>query len=95
VALQLDVNVFPSEDANEFFGGAVGFVDPAAGESGGERAIVAAGQADQSVGIIGDFVHRRGGDGLRARLDRDLGRAQLHARNQPAEVLVAGAARNQ
>ncbi len=87
MALQLDVNILAAEDRDQALDGAARFFHPALGQRGGQRTVVASGQADEAGGIFAQIVFA-GGDHFRRRVFRA---AHLHARNQPAKVLVAGA----
>ena len=83
VALQFDVDIFGAEDADELIDLAASFVDAALLQGCGERAFVAAGEADQAFGVFFEFLCA---DCAFAFLG-----AQLHFGDQAAEVLVAGA----
>ncbi len=102
VALQLDVNVFMAEDVCQALDGAARFFDPALGQRRSQRTVVASGQADEASGVFPQVVFA-GGDDLRPPQQtktgfagdpgrrRVFGAAHLHARDQPAQVLIAGA----
>src|SRR5215469_7633808 len=83
VALQFDVDVVATEDLGEAFDGMECFVVSAMGESGGQRAFVAAGEADQAGGGVFELA---GEDGAFV-----FWGAQLHAGEKLAEILVTGA----
>ena len=72
-----------AEDADELIELAAGLVRVALSQGCGERAFVAAGEADESFGMFFEFFMR---DGAFAFLG-----AQLHFGDQAAEILVAGA----
>ncbi len=74
MALEFDVHVFRAEDSGQAF-------DVAGVE--GERAFVAAGQADEAFGEFGEIVCCRGG------LAGLWTGAQFHAGHEAAEILVA------
>ena len=67
--------------------GVEGFVVTATGEGGGERAFVAAGEADEALRVLGKFVLE---DCAFIFLV-----AQLHAGEELGEILVAGAVGDQ
>jgi len=83
VALQFDVDILGAENADELIELVFGFVASALVQCCGERAFVAAGEADESFGVLFEFLR---GDGAFAFLH-----AQLHFGDQAAEILVAGA----
>jgi hypothetical protein len=84
VALQFDVDVVVSEDAGEAIDHAMGFGGASFFERGGERAFIASGEADEAGGMMFEFVLEDGAFFFA------LG-AQLHAGDELAEVLIAGA----
>ena len=79
--LQFDVHIFAAERAAKLLHAFDGRVHPALRQSMRQRAFVAARQADQAAAHRGDFF------GLDASLP--FSRAQLHARDQAAQILVA------
>jgi len=88
MALEFDVDVVVAEDAGEAIDDAASFSRAAFLESGGERAFVAACQADEAGGMLLQFVFE------------DVAfffslRAKLHTGDELAEVLVAGAGGDQ
>ena len=87
MALQFDVDIFAAEDSDELLDLLAGFFDAALLQSCGQRAFRAAGQADQALGVFFQFFFA----------DRAFAffSAQLHFGDQAAEVLIAGARRNQ
>ena len=91
MSLKLDINIVATEDRYQALDGAARFFHPAIGERGGERTVVASGQADQPGSMLAQIVFASG-DHFRRRV---LGAAHLHARDQPAKVLVAGAGLDQ
>ena len=75
-----------SEDAGEAvqrFGGVVVL------EAARERTFVAAGEAEQAIGEFGEIFER--GGGLVAGLRILRAGAQFHARDEAAQILIAGA----
>src|SRR5215469_5986497 len=84
VALEFDVDVVVAEDAGESVDDAMRFGGAAFLERGGERAFVAPGQADESGSVLLEFVLEDGAFFFSLR-------AQLHARDELTEILVAGA----
>ncbi len=84
MALQFDVNVVASEDARQAI---QSFGRVAVFQAACERAFVATSEADQPFGELSEVLERGGGPfaGL-----RDFGaRAQFHARDEAAEILIA------
>ena len=88
VALQFDVHTVASEEGGQLLQAAAPGLHAALGQRGGQRTVVAAGQADEPGGVRGEIARVRRGLAM-------LGRAQLQARDQAAEILVAEAALDQ
>jgi hypothetical protein len=84
VALKFDVDVVGAVEADELFEEGAGGGFAAGGESGGERAFVAAGEADESFGILGEVVVGSCAFGLGFL-------AHFELRDELAEILIAGA----
>src|SRR5579864_3385388 len=82
MALEFHVNVVATEDADETVDGAISFFGAAFLERSGEGAFVASGQADESGGVLLEFVLEDGSFFF-------SGGAKLHARDELAEILVA------
>ncbi len=82
VALQFDVDVFVSEDADELIDLPTGFVHAALPQSRCQWAFRAAGEADESGSMFFEFFFAN-------RAFAFLG-AHFHFGDQAAEVLVAG-----
>ena len=87
MALQFHIDVVRAKNAGQAFHRAPSFLHAALSQRGGKWTIIAAGEADQPGSMLLQFVFA---DGALTFL-----RAQLHLRNQMAEVLVAGAGRNE
>src|SRR5713101_5096558 len=87
MSLQFHINVFLAKHIGQAFDRASRFFHTASGQRDGQRTVIAASKADQSAAMFLQFFHA---DCTFAFL-----RAQLHFGNQAAEVLVAGAARNE
>src|SRR5258708_40283949 len=83
VALQFDVDVFVSENADQSVDLTASFIDAALLQGSGQRAFRAAGEADEAFGMLFEFLWS---DCAFAFFG-----AQLHFGDQAAEVLVAGA----
>jgi hypothetical protein len=81
--LQFDVNIFIPKLSAEILHALQPFAHSSAGQRVGQRAFVASGKANQSGGVFGDFF---GGN-----VAFSFARAQFHARDQPAEILVSRA----
>ena len=88
VTLEFHVNVVATEDADETVDGAMGFFRAAFLQRSGEGAFVATGQADESGSVLFEFVFEDGAFFF-------SGGAKLHARDESAEILVAGARGNE
>jgi hypothetical protein len=84
VALELDVDVVRAVEAGELFEEGAGGGFAAGGEGGGERAFIAAGEADESFGILGEVVVGGCAFGL-------SGLAHFEMGDELAEILIAGA----
>ena len=65
VALQFDINILVPKDGDELFERAAACLSCRRWPAHGQWAFVAAGQADQAIGIFGEIVKRS--DGLRLR----------------------------
>jgi len=87
MTLQFDVDVARAEDADELIDLASSFLDPTLLQSCGEEAFVSASEADQAMRVLFEFFRA---DGALAFFG-----AQLHFGDQAAEILVAGAGRNE
>ena len=87
MALQLDKHIFAAKHSNQLLNLLAGFFDAAMLQSGRQRAVRAAGQADQTAGMLFQFFLA----------DRTLAffSAQLHLGDHAAEVLIAGAGGNE
>ncbi len=83
MALDFDEEILLPENAAQAIELLLGRRAPARGKMPAQRALLVAGERDQALGKLGQFLP---GD---ARLV--FGRAQPGARDQPAEILVAGA----
>ncbi len=84
VALELDDDVVAAVEVDELVEQGAGGGFASCCEGGGERAFVAAGEAEESFGILGEVVEGGGAFGLG-------GLAHFELRDELAEVLVAGA----
>jgi hypothetical protein len=84
VALELDVDVVAAVEAGELFEEGAGCGFAAGGEGGSERAFIAASEAEEAFGILGEVVEGGGAFGLG-------GLTHFELRDEPAEILVAGA----
>ncbi len=87
MALQLDIHIAAAKNSNQLLDLLAGFFDAAMLQSGGQRPVRAAGQANEAVGMLFQFFL----------LDCALTflRAQLHFGDQSAEILIAGAGGNE
>ena len=83
MALQFDVDILGSEDADELIDLARASSMPPCCKGRGEWALVAAGQADEACGMFFEF--------LREDCAFAFFCAQLHFGDQAAEILIAGA----
>ncbi len=83
MALQFHVNIVVAKDAGQAFHRASCFFHAAMSQRGGQRSVIAAGQADQPGSMFLQFLLA---DSAFAFL-----RAQLHFGDQTAKILVAGA----
>ena len=87
MALQFHIDIVVAENAGQAFHRAPRFFHAALSQRSGERAVIAAGEADQPAGM---FLQLILADSAFAFLC-----AQLHFCDQAAEVLVAGAGRDE
>jgi hypothetical protein len=88
MALEFDVDVFLAKDVGETLDRAAGFGRASFFERAGERAFFASGEADDTSGVLGEFV-------LKYRSFFFSLCAQLHSGDELAEILVAGAGGDQ
>ena len=84
VALELDVDIVAAVEGGELFEEGAGCGFAACCEGGGERTFVAAGEADEAVGILGEVVEGGGAFGFGGLAHFELG-------DELAEILIAGA----
>ena len=82
VALQFDINISRAEQVHQPLDFAQGFVESAAREGCRQRAFVATGQADQTLGVFFDVGKSCSAFSLRAL-------PQLVASDQAAEILIS------
>jgi len=87
MTLQFHINIAVAKNAGQAFHRAPRFFHAALRQGSGEQTIIAAGETNESIGMLLQFAFT---DGALTFL-----RAQLHLRNQTAKILISGAGRDE
>src|SRR5271166_509077 len=82
MTLQFDVNIGWAKNLHQSLNGCAGRLWPSLRQSGSQRSFFSAGQANQTISIFNKVLTRRDGSFFASH-------AQLHFRDQAAQVLIS------